>query len=69
MPLTPDELIIDLPALLAFYQKIRDNLATVPTVTPPVDPADKSDETLAMVQVCAGDFVALLRTIRKQAKS
>jgi hypothetical protein len=68
---TEEELLTDLPPLIAFYGKLKSDLANKANlaVTPPVNPGDSADADLAVVQANMPAFVGLVRTIRLQVNS
>jgi hypothetical protein len=70
MALTDQEILAALPQLLALYSKIKGGVTDPTTlgVTPPVDPADKTDVALGIAQACNADLMALIRSLMKDIK-
>jgi hypothetical protein len=70
MPLTEQEILTDLPALISLYMKIKESVTNPAgiNVVPPVDAADKTDVAFAVAQQLTPEFFALVRTVVKQSK-
>lgn len=70
MPLTDQEIVSALPAMLALYTKIKASVGDPASlqVVPPVDPLDKADVALGIAQACNADFIALIRTVIRDVK-
>lgn len=70
MALTDQEILENLPQLLALYTKIKGAVANPATVTviPPVNIEDKADVALGIAQACVPDLMALVRSIMRDVK-
>ena len=70
MALTEQEILSDLPQLIALYMKIKTAAADPASlqVVPPITEGDKTDLALAIAQLCTSDLMSIIRKVMDQVE-